>query len=146
MVEGVDEAVFPISLATFLKFWNVQYPKLKVCLPSYDTCVLCLKFSCSLSSITCSTNDANIVLGNLVLDGMESLNDSANGERYVDETLIIMSKDDIQEEEDASSSEEEPDEGSVEVQQEDSDSDESSSESNSDSISDDKMCMNIKHN
>lgn len=134
-----------ISFATSLKFFNLQYPKQKIGSLSYGTCVLCFKFDCSLSAIPRSTNDANIQLGNVVIDGMESLNDSANGEEEVDKTLIIMSKDAIQEGKDASSSEEESDEGSVEVQEEDSDSDESSSESNSDSESDDKMCLNMKH-
>ena len=67
-VEGVDGTLCSISFATFIKFWLVHYPKLKICLPSYDTCVLCFKFSCSLSAIVRSTNDTNIQLGNAVLD------------------------------------------------------------------------------
>ena len=54
--------------------------------------MLCFKFSCLLSAINRSANDANIELVNVVLDGMESLNDSANGEEEVDENLISMSK------------------------------------------------------
>lgn len=80
-----------------------------------------------------------------MLDVMESLNYSANGEEEVDGTLISMSKDDIKEEEDASSSEEEPNKGSIEVQKEDSESDESSSQSNSDSESDDNIFLNMEH-
>ena len=150
-VEGVDEAVSPISFATFLKFWSVHYAKLKIRSPSYDTCVLCFKFSCSLSAIVRSANDANIELGNVVLDELQpNSNSGKNGEEEADEILISMSKDAIREEEeetseDASSSEEEQDEGSVEDQEEeDSESDESSSESNSDSEEDEEG-LNMKH-
>ena len=43
-VEGVDEAVCPVSFSTFLKFWSTQYPKLKIRPPCYATCVLCVKY------------------------------------------------------------------------------------------------------
>ena len=140
----------PVSFSTFLKFWSTQYPKLKIRPPCYDTCVLCFKYSCSLSAIVRSANDANIELCNVVLDGLDGTQNSFNnGEDGADEILISLAKDAVQEaeegiSEDDHSSDEEADEGSVEEQEEDLESDGASSEPNSDSESD-KEGLNMRH-
>ena len=51
-VEGVDTPETPFSFTTFLQYWSVHYPKLKIRKPSYDTCVLCFTYCNKLSSMS----------------------------------------------------------------------------------------------
>ena len=62
-VDGESETVAVISFATFLSFWNLHFPKLKIRSPSYDTCSVCFKYSCSLSSIFRAANCGNSIRG-----------------------------------------------------------------------------------
>ena len=89
-------------------------------LPSYDTCTLCFKYSCSLSSLLRTANKAGIqlddvVLGDMNLDDKRQFADN-NGEEEVDDTLINFSKK-SEDESDSSSAEDKDEEGSVEIQE-----------------------------
>ena len=69
-VEGESEIVSPISFSTFLAFWEAHHPKLKIRSPAYDTCTLCFKYSCSLSSLFRAANEAGIEIDDVVLGDM----------------------------------------------------------------------------
>ena len=143
-VEGVDEAIYPISYSTFHCFWDLHYPKLKIRSPSYDTCSLCFKYTCSLSSIQREANNASVVLNDIVYTNVEDDNGNNEGEE-VDDILINFSKQSENESSSCSSTkdreDEKDEEASIEIQESSSESDDHSS----DSESDDGKHLNLKH-
>ena len=81
-VEGVSAAASPFSFEIFRKFWLVNYCKLRIRKPSYDKCVLCFKYTCSLSSISCAANVANITLDDIIFSD-EEIVQPVNGDANV---------------------------------------------------------------
>ena len=143
-VEGVDEAIYPISYSTFHYVWDLHYPKLKIRSPSYDTCSLCFKYSCSLSSIQREANNASVVLNDIIYTNVEDDNGNNEGEE-IDDILIDFSKQSENESSSCSSTkdreDEKDEESSIEIQESNSESDDHSS----DSESDDGKHLNLKH-
>ena len=143
-VEGVDEAIYPISYSTFHCLWDLHCPTLKIRSPSYDTCSLCFKYTCSLSSIQREANNTSVVLNDILYTNVEDDNGNNEGEE-VDDILINFSKQSENESSSCSSTkdreDEKDEEASIEIQ-------ESSSESydhSSDTESDDGKHLNLKH-
>lgn len=61
-VERVSIPVSHFSFETFRRYWLVYYPKLKVRKPSYDTCVVCFEYTCTLYDISREANVAKLTL------------------------------------------------------------------------------------
>ena len=91
-VAGECEIISPISYSTSFSFWAINYPKLKIRSPSYDTCSLCFKFSCNLSSILRAANECNIVLKDVVYQNFGDDEIGINEGEEVDDELINVSK------------------------------------------------------
>ena len=91
-VAGELEIISPITYSTFFSFWAINYPKLKIRSPSYDTCSLCFKFSCLLSTILRAANECNIVLKDIAYHNFGDDAIGINEGEEVDDQLINLSK------------------------------------------------------
>ena len=129
-VEGVNTPDTLFSFATFLRYWSVHYPKLKIRKPCYDTCVLCFKYRNHFSTLSRAAKESNATLDDVLCSEVQDGNNddtdnNSEEEDGLDECLIEISKNldaNNEEEESSISSEgEESRDNSFEEQSDDSD-------------------------